>query len=88
MKHVKLTMQEHEQLGEELKYLNEYFINLSNRIAKAYGVSKKSSKTAFKVYDLISRLKSEMEEHCYKDYPKKAHTDIYYGKSKSSKFFP
>jgi hypothetical protein len=77
----KITFEEHKIIGMIAKMLNYKLLN---------SVPKYKTKAEFrkchhiKAEEFLSKFKDQMEEILYKDYPKEATTDIYYGERDKS----
>jgi hypothetical protein len=74
---MKLTFEEHELIGRALKLIN-HKVRIDDYTFKNKVEMRKSPQ--LKICELIIKLKSEMENLMYQDYPNQATTDIYYGK--------
>lgn len=70
-----ITFEEHKLIGKALKIINHKVLeNFKTRNKREY---KKSSN--YKAFNLCSKLKDNMEEVMFKECPREANTDIYYG---------
>ena len=79
MKTEKLTYKQHEEIGEKLKEIRAFMINLAVEIPNRYGKSKRLSKAAVKSFRDIDALRNAIENQFFIDYPSEATTQIYYG---------
>lgn len=74
----KLTIEDHQRIGAELKRIHKYMATLSCKIPNTYGKTSRVGKQAARVYDAINQLRNVMENQLYVDYPVDAYTGIYY----------
>lgn len=79
----KLTIEEHREIGAELKRIREYLITLSCKIPNTYGKTSRVGKKARWVYEGIDHLRNVMENQMFVDCPKDSDTKIYYGENAS-----
>lgn len=74
---MKLTFEEHKLIGYALKLINHKVCPQDYEFKNKKEFNKSHVKKAF---ELCSKLKDHMEEIMFKDHPKKAKDEIYYGK--------
>jgi len=73
-----ISFEEHKLIGKALKIINNKVlddIHLKTKNKREYRKSHED-----KAFLLTSKLKDHMEEVMFRDWPKEATTDIYYGK--------
>ena len=83
MEEKKITFKEHKEFGRLSKIFNDKLLFESVRIAneqKNKSLGKKKTIHYFKSIKALDKLRDNLEEIMFKDYPDKATTDIYYGK--------
>ncbi|NMG83330.1 MAG: hypothetical protein GIS02_03895 [Methanosarcinales archaeon] len=72
------TMDEYKEIGMDFKILNDFMVHLIVKVGK-YGKLKYGDKMS-KELDKINQIQSDLEEEMFKEYPKDANTEIFYGK--------
>ena len=76
----KLEIEQHEEIAAWLTHPMKS--KMSCLIPNTYGRSSKAGRLAFRLYNLVNDLKSEMENMAYKDGWKESATSIYYPQPK------
>ena len=71
------TMDEYKEIGMDFKIFNDFMTHLIVRVGK-YGKLKYGDKLS-KELDKINKIRSDLEEEMFKEYPKDANTEVFYG---------
>jgi len=74
----KLTLEQHREIGTELKRIREYLMHVSILAAKSYGVASKAHRRLDRAYISTDKARSTMDSQCFNDYPADATPQIYY----------
>ena len=75
----KLTIEEHREIGAELKSIRKYLIALSCKIPNTYGKTSRAGKQSVRAYEGINQLRNVMENQMFVDCQGDCDTGIYYG---------
>ena len=76
-----LTMEQHLQMAADLIAMQEKIRQMLHQVSEAYGVSKKVTKTSYKLLNMLDTFKSDMDTAYFDDIGIKApHTPYYPGK--------
>ena len=78
MRKAKLTIEQHEKLGQEIKPFKDFMCHVVTELSNRYGKSSRQAKLADAVWQKLGALKSALEDCAFKDHPTKATTDLYY----------
>ena len=70
-------MDEYKEIGMDFKILNDLMTHLIVKVGK-YGKLKYGDKLS-KELDKINQIRSDLEEEMFKEYPKDANTEVFYG---------
>ena len=79
MKRIKLTIEEHREIGKELKRITRGEGVLSIRIPNGCGISSRVGRSYMRARRSLDVLKSELENVCATECRGFDHTGIYYG---------
>lgn len=71
------TIDEYKEIGMDFKILNDFMTNLIVKVGK-YGKLKYGDKLS-KELNKMNQIRSDLEEEMFKEYPKDANTEIFYG---------
>ena len=71
------TMDVYIEIGMDFKILNDFMTHLIVKVGK-YGKLKYGDKLS-KELDKINQIRSDLEEEMFKEYPKDANTEVFYG---------
>ena len=72
-------MEEHAQVGEQLKAIRRDLMAIRQLVSERYGTSKKPAALAYAAFAHIDRLRSELDNRCFEDLGPEATPRIYYG---------
>jgi len=78
MKRQRLSLERHKEIGKYLYRLQDEIGSLLSEISRAEGVSAMPTRNIEKVYSLLIKLRSGMENVMFRDYPKEGDIRIYY----------
>jgi pimeloyl-CoA synthetase len=79
-----LTMEQHLQIAADLLAMQEKARQMLHQVSDAYGVSKKVTKTSYKLLGIVNIFKSDMDTAYFDDInPKDSHSPYYPGVKKS-----
>jgi hypothetical protein len=78
MKTTKLTIEEHRELGAELKTVRSVLMKRSVQVGNTYGVTAKTHRRIDKALRALEGAKSELENQLFLDHPKEATHGVYY----------
>ena len=70
-------MDEYKEIGMDFKILNDFMTHLIVKVGE-YGKLKYGDKLS-KELDKINQIRSDLEEEMFKEYPKDANTEVFYG---------
>lgn len=71
------TMDEYKEIGMDFKILNEFMTHLIVKVGK-FGKLKYGDNLS-KELDKINQIRSDLEEKMFKEFPKDANTEVFYG---------
>ncbi len=73
-----LTLEQHQQIAADLLALQDKIHQMRMQISKAYGVSRKTTKSVVKLENKVKDLKSDMDTAYFNDLGREApHTPYY-----------
>lgn len=76
----KPTFEDYEKMGQKFKEVHDAIVELHMLVSKKIGKTKTDKLCDFWRFDKkFQRLRSEVEEMMFRDYPDKARLDIFYG---------
>ena len=78
LKKAKLTIEQHEQLGLQIKPFKDFMCHVSVELSNRYGKTSRQAKLACVAWEKLGQLKSALEDCAFKDHPNEATTDLYY----------
>jgi hypothetical protein len=73
-----LTIQQHEQLGLQIKPFKDLMCHVVVELSNRYGKTSRQAKLADVVWRKLGDLKSALEDCAFNDHPGEATTDLYY----------
>ena len=74
-----ISLNRHIEIGNELKKIRLYVMDLRHELATAYGKTKRPCRDAGRVYWAIDSLRNEMDNQFSRDCPSEFTTKAYYG---------
>lgn len=77
-----ISFEKHREIGMMCKILNERLIKRYCEICREHKTKKEGKKMVYhyiKANEALSKFKNHMEEIMFREYPKEANLDVYYG---------
>jgi hypothetical protein len=74
----RFTLEQHVEMSALLREVRSKLQTKSIQLGRAYPKNDKTVRKLFKVVGLMDEVRSEMEEHLFRDCPREANIDVYY----------